>query len=214
MNKTPVLSLHELELFRQERLLFTQLNENVFAGDIIQVQGPNGAGKSSLLRVIAGIVLPSSGFVSCNDSRVAEDIESFHRQLLFIGHQPGVKAELTAKENLSLMLSLHGEAYTDAVLDQLLDTVGLLGFEDVQAAHLSAGQQRRIALARLWSQPSPPLWILDEPFTAIDKQGVKELEGKILEHANSGGSVIFTTHQAHQFTSERIKVITLDYNIE
>lgn len=214
MSKAPVLSLHELELFRQERLLFTQLNENVFAGDIIQVQGPNGAGKSSLLRVIAGIVQPSSGFVSYNGLPVTVDIESFHRQLLFIGHLPGVKVELTARENLSLMLSLHGKNYTDTTLDHLLDIVGLLGFEDVQAAHLSAGQQRRIALARLWSQPSPPLWILDEPFTAIDKQGVKELESKILEHANSGGSVIFTTHQAHQFTSERIKVITLDYNIE
>jgi heme exporter protein A len=216
-----VLSLQKLTLFRQERLLFADLDFCIAAGDIVQVKGPNGAGKSSLLRVIAGIVLPNAGNVRFNadisesiDVDIFKEPEVFHQHLLYIGHLPGIKAELTARENLSLMLSLHGHSCDVQELDELLDIVGLLGFEDMQAGHLSAGQQRRIALARLWSRPSPNLWILDEPFTAIDYQGVAQLEERILAHADNGGSVIFTTHQAHSFTDERIKTITLDYNLE
>lgn len=213
-----MLSLHDLTLFRQERLLFSNLNVEMVSGDIVQVKGPNGAGKSSLMRVIAGIVQPTSGKVTFeNESErvdIQEESELFHQQLLYIGHLPGVKAELTAKENLSLMLSLHGNEQNDKALDSLLDIVGLLGFEDMQAGHLSAGQQRRIALARLWVTPSPALWVLDEPFTAIDVDGVSQLEKQMLTHADNGGCVIFTTHQAHTFENERIKTINLEYNLD
>lgn len=216
-----MLSLRELTLFRQERLLFANLAIDIASRDIVQVKGPNGAGKSSLLRVIAGIVQPTSGKILFNKDKDSNDFidvnehrELFYQQLLYIGHAPGIKAELTARENLSLMLSLHGLSYSSTHVDELLEVVGLLGFEDLQAGHLSAGQQRRIALARLWHPAAPKIWILDEPFTAIDVQGVTQLEQRMLAHADDGGCVIFTTHQAHTFANERVKSITLDYQVE
>ena len=131
----------------------------------------------------------------------------FHQQLLYLGHQPGVKSVLTAYENLAFYQSVNGTASADAIY-QALENVGLLGYEDVTVAQMSAGQQRRVALARLWLSDAP-LWILDEPLTAIDKQGVSTLIELFEQHAQQGGMVLLTTHQDLQGVNRDVRKIRL-----
>lgn len=210
MTKTAesLISADHLTCIREDRILFEELKLNVSAGDIVQVEGPNGAGKTSLLRILAGLSAPYEGEIFFKQSPVNECRELFHQNLLYMGHLPGVKGEMSAQENLEFNLALHGLDSTKA--EQTLSEVNLLGFEDALASHLSAGQHRRIALARLW-QSNAPIWILDEPFTAIDKLGVSKLEDLFLQHADRGGCVILTTHQDLTLPTERVKKITLSY---
>jgi len=174
----------------------------------VQIEGPNGAGKTSLMRILAGLSLPYEGEVRFKDSNINDDKESFHQNLLYMGHLAGVKGEMTAQENLEFNLALSGIDASTA--EETLKQVNLLGFEDQLANHLSAGQHRRIALAKLW-QSKAPIWILDEPFTAIDKAGVKKLEQLFVEHAKNGGCVILTTHQDLSLSAEQFQKITLEY---
>ena len=193
---------------KERDLLFEELDLSVHSGDIVQVEGPNGSGKTSLLRILAGLSQPYDGSVLFQEQSISEHADTFHQNLLYLGHLPGVKGEMTAQENLEFNLALHGN--DAATAEETLEKVNLLGFEDALASHLSAGQHRRISLARLW-QSSAPIWILDEPFTAIDKRGVSELEQLFLAHAQRGGCVILTTHQDLSFPEDRVKKITLDY---
>ncbi|MDD1792429.1 cytochrome c biogenesis heme-transporting ATPase CcmA [Enterovibrio makurazakiensis] len=188
-----MLEVHQLSSIRDERVLFEDLCFTVSPGELVQVEGPNGAGKTTLLRIIAGLGLAESGDVRWQGQSVTKVREEFYSNLLFLGHSAGVKRELTAFENLAFYQQMHGDA-DESVLWDALARVGLAGREDVPAAQLSAGQNRRVALARLWISQSK-LWILDEPLTAIDKQGVKVLETLFQEHVNGGGMVLFTTHQ-------------------
>ena len=206
MNNRPLLEVKQLTCIRQQRLLFQDLNFDVSEGQIWQVAGPNGAGKTSLLRILAGLTMPYEGHVLFDGEPIDRDTLNYNKQLLYIGHQTGVKAELTATENLQFALALNSNNSSN--IEQLLEQVDLYGYEDEFAALLSAGQQRRIALARLWQSQSK-LWILDEPFTAIDKVGVRVLEQKILNHANNGGAVILTTHQDLSFSKNQFNVLDL-----
>lgn len=189
-------------------MLFENLDLNICPGEIVQIEGANGSGKTSLLRILAGLSLPYEGEVFFQDKPIAQIREQFHQNLLFLGHLAGVKGEMSAQENLAFNLALHGLEISSA--EDTLSEVNLLGFEDALASHLSAGQHRRIALAKLW-QSRAPIWILDEPFTAIDKLGVKKLEELFLKHASNGGCVILTTHQDLSFDDDRIKKIILTY---
>ena len=203
-----LLSARGLTCIREERVLFEALDVDVSAGDIVQIEGPNGAGKTSLLRIIAGLSQPYDGAIYFQNTPIAKQRETFHQDLLYLGHLPGVKDEMTAQENLEFNLALHGlDSHT---AEATLAEVNLLGFEDALASHLSAGQHRRIALARLW-QSQAKIWILDEPFTAIDKLGVEKLEQLFVQHADSGGCVILTTHQDLSLPAERVKKVTLAY---
>lgn len=207
----PLLSATSLTCIREDRLLFDQLNIEINAGDIVQVEGPNGSGKTSLLRILAGLSQPFEGDVFFNKQLINESREEFHQNLLYLGHLPGVKGEMNAQENLSFNLALHGFVSDSADIIKTLAEVNLTGFEDSLASHLSAGQHRRISLARLYKS-SARIWILDEPFTAIDKQGVLALELLFKAHIDQGGCVILTTHQdLITFDSSQIKKITLDY---
>jgi len=204
----PLISAKNLTCIREERMLFDSLSLNICPGDIVQIEGANGSGKTSLLRILAGLSLPYEGDVHFQGQSITQVREQFHQNLLFLGHLPGVKGEMSAQENLEFNLALHGLDRSCA--EETLSEVNLLGFEDALASHLSAGQHRRIALAKLW-QSRAPIWILDEPFTAIDKLGVKKLEQLFLRHADNGGCVILTTHQDLSFDDDRIKKITLTY---
>ncbi|SEK54895.1 heme exporter protein A [Colwellia chukchiensis] len=205
---TCLLSAVNLTCIREERMLFEQLNISISAGDIVQIEGPNGSGKTSLLRILAGLSQPYEGAVYFQTENISQQRENFHENLLYLGHLPGVKGEMTALENLEFNLNLHGINNKNA--ERTLAEVSLLGFEDALASHLSAGQHRRIALARLW-QSRAKIWILDEPFTAIDKLGVEKLEQLFLQHADNGGCVILTTHQDLTIPPERMKKVTLAY---
>lgn len=204
----PLISADKLTCIREDRILFEELDIAVHAGDIVQIEGPNGAGKTSLLRILAGLSSPYEGDVFYNETKITENRELFHQNLLYLGHLLGVKGELTAEENLAFNLAMH--SLDDTKAEEALAEVNLLGFEDAMASHLSAGQHRRIALARLW-QSKAPIWILDEPFTAIDKMGVRKLEALFQAHAESGGCVILTTHQDLSIPTELVKKITLTY---
>lgn len=212
--QTALLSADQLTCIREERILFEDLSFDICAGDIVQIEGQNGAGKTSLLRILAGLSHPYSGNIRYQNNGTFKHThkyrEEYNQLLTYIGHNPGIKGEMTAEENLAFYLSLHG--LEESAAETTLEKVNLLGFEDSLASHLSAGQHRRIALARLW-QSKTPIWILDEPFTAIDKQGVKNLEGLFVEHAKNGGCVILTSHQDVMLDDIELRKIQLEYRL-
>ncbi len=205
---SPLIHAKDLTCIREERILFEHLEFNIYPGDIVQIEGANGTGKTSLLRILAGLSRPEEGSVYFKQKNINKLAEQFYQNLLYLGHLPGVKGEMTAQENLEFNLALHQLDNKNA--EEILEKVQLLGFEDALASHLSAGQHRRIALARLW-QSQADVWILDEPFTAIDKRGVQNLEQLFMQQAKNGGCVILTTHQDLSFNNESVKKISLNH---
>lgn len=187
-----LVTAQHLTSIRAGRTLFADLSLSLPAGAVLHVEGPNGAGKSTLLRILAGLLRPQSGQVVLFPEHHQHDPDYWRRQLLFIGHKAAVKGELTALENLAIQAQLDGAPIHDPWLT--LETVGLLGLEDIPAQQLSAGQQRRVALARLWHSRAL-LWILDEPFTALDVRGIDLVQQRFAEHVGRGGSIILTSHQ-------------------
>ena len=182
----------DLACERDWRLLFEHLDVSVMPGDMLQISGPNGSGKTSLLRLLAGLMQPTVGEVLIKGQNIHQHRGELARNLLWLGHAAGIKGLLTAEENLSWLSALHHGSDTQKIW-QALAEVGLKGFEDVPCHTLSAGQQRRVGLARLYLT-APALWILDEPFTALDKHAVAQLECHLAQHCEQGGMVIFTTH--------------------
>lgn len=195
----PLLEAVALSCERDWRMLFEQLHFALQPGDMLQISGPNGSGKTSLLRLIAGLRQPTSGDILLQGQALADQRSELARNLLWIGHAAGIKGLLTAEENLAWLCALHRPASREAIW-QALQAVGLCGFEDVPCHTLSAGQQRRVALARLYLADTPPLWVLDEPFTALDKSGVAQLEAHLADHCERGGVVVLTTHHSLQCT--------------
>ena len=191
-----MLDARQLQASRDDRVLFTGLDFRLAPGEVLQVAGPNGAGKTTLLAGIAGLFALDRGTLSWQGRPVDDDPAAFLRAMTWLGHQSGLKLMLTPRENLDWLSRLRGMAPDRAAVEAALETTGLYGYEDVPLARLSAGQRRRAALARLFVEQSP-LWVLDEPFTAIDRQGVAELEGWLRAHAAAGGMVLLTTH--HEF---------------
>ncbi|SFD73433.1 heme exporter protein A [Pseudomonas citronellolis] len=189
---SPLLETVALACERDWRMLFERLDLRLGAGEMLQVVGPNGSGKTSLLRLLCGLMQPTAGQVRLNGRPLEEQRGELARNLLWIGHAAGIKGLLSAEENLAWLCALHQPA-DHAAIWRALEAVGLRGFEDVPCHTLSAGQQRRVALARLYLE-APPLWILDEPFTALDRQGVAQLEEHLARHCEDGGLVVLTTH--------------------
>lgn len=207
-----MLDCKNLTCVREDKILFQNLTFKAQSGEILQVEGPNGVGKTSLFRLIIGLSVPYSGEILWNNTGTSLDRESFHENLLYLGHKSGVKPELTSLENLQFFQKMY-PSHNDVDLHHVLAKVGLAGYEDVLTAQLSAGQQRRVALARLWLNDCP-LWILDEPFTAIDKSGVAVLESLIVAHAGKGGIVILTTHQDLNISKALLSKVTLTKGAE
>ena len=182
---SPLLASRSLCLIRGGRELFRELSFEVYAGQLWQIEGPNGAGKTSLIRILCGLSRYGfEGEVVCDSP------------LLYLGHQSAVKALLTPRENLSWHVSGDG-LYSNTQIESALAHIGLSGYEDVPCHTLSAGQHRRVNLARLFLSEAA-LWLLDEPFAAIDKEGVDELQTLLAAHVKAGGAVVMTSHQALQ----------------
>mgnify|MGYP000013985808 CR=1 FL=1 len=192
------LQARQLACERDERWLFKGLDVDIRNGEVVRIEGPNGSGKTTLLKILSSQLTDYHGELIWNGKAMRQVREHFLANLLYLGHSPGVKTGLSALENLAWYQALDGQKDNQAASWEALESVGLAGFEDVPAGQLSAGQQRRIALARLTLTPRI-LWVLDEPFTAIDRHGVAALEAQLVAHANNGGCVIVTTH--HELSS-------------
>ncbi|MGP4395859.1 cytochrome c biogenesis heme-transporting ATPase CcmA [Escherichia coli] len=199
-----MLEARELLCERDERTLFSGLSFTLNAGEWVQITGSNGAGKTTLLRLLTGLSRPDAGEVLWQGQPLHQVRDSYHQNLLWIGHQPGIKTRLTALENLHFY---HRDGDTAQCLEALAQA-GLAGFEDIPVNQLSAGQQRRVALARLWLTRAT-LWILDEHFTAIDVNGVDRLTQRMAQHTEQGGIVILTTHQPLNVAESKIRRISL-----
>jgi len=174
-------------------MLFSDISVSLKPGDILQVEGPNGCGKTTLLRIITTALSPSAGQLLWQDQNISQVRQDYLHNLLFLGHSPGLKQALSPEENLIWWRRLN-QSQVEYCNSEALARIGLSGYDDVPCSNLSAGQQRRAALARLLITKAP-LWVLDEPFTAIDKQGVSELESLLTEHSARGGMIILSTHQ-------------------
>ncbi|MDF2177485.1 cytochrome c biogenesis heme-transporting ATPase CcmA [Aliiglaciecola sp. CAU 1673] len=184
---------HNLTCIKRDRVLFDSLSFSVDKAEILHLQGPNGAGKTSLLRILTGLAEPAGGDVTWGGESVVKHPMAFQHQLQYFGHKLGVNLCLNPLENLQYWCQIQG-IETNENLYALLDALGLVGLEELACRQLSAGQQRRVALARLWLKPAA-LWVLDEPFTALDRKGIMLLKQKITSHLQSGGSVVMTSHQ-------------------
>ncbi len=206
----PVLLAQNLSCEKQDRVLFHDLELEIKAGELVYLKGENGAGKTSLIRILVGLSAPTAGSVHLNGFDVRTDSDQASKQLMYIGHKLGNNSLLNATENIAFWCALHNVDVTKKEILSVLDFLGLTGLEELPIKHLSAGQQRRVSLARLWLNKSAKIWVLDEPFTALDVQIVQELAKKIDDFLERGGAVLMTSHQnTHiQHTS---RVFELEY---
>ena len=180
-----------LQFERDDQNTFEPINFTVDEGEILQIEGANGVGKTTLLRLLTSALQPTFGSILYRGEDIHLCRYEYLANILYIGHQPGLKMTLTAEENLSWM------SPTDCSVNDIraaLAEVGLRGYEDVPCYSLSAGQHRRVALARLLTSTAT-IWYLDEPFTAIDKQGVTTLQALMRDHVDAGGCLLLSTHQ-------------------
>jgi heme exporter protein A len=184
-----------LSIERGGRQLLSRLDFQLHAGEILYIAGTNGSGKTSFLRVLGGLGRYGfSGQLLFRGEEVARVRDELNYELMYIGHGAGVKATLTPIENLQWLQHLGGRPFQRTISSALAD-IGLAAKENTLCRQLSAGQQRRVALARVYLTPAA-IWVLDEPFTALDATGVELMQGRIIEHAQAGGSVIMTSHQS------------------
>jgi heme exporter protein A len=200
-----MLEAASLDCERGGRLLFRGLSFSLREGELVRVAGANGRGKTSLLRILCGLLAPAAGEVRWKGEAIRTQKEEYSRQLVYLGHAPAVKDELTAAENLSIACRLAGNALGNIDVSAALRALGVP--EGVLVKTLSQGQRRRAALARLVLSQSIPLWLLDEPLAALDAQAAGLVEELIREHIGQGGSVVYTTHQEARMQG---RVIDLD----
>lgn len=188
------LQLQGISCVKKDRILFENVSAGIAGGELLHLTGPNGAGKTSLLRIIAGLSQAESGDVLWNNEPIAQCRDVFHEQLVYVGHKAGINGHLSAIENLQFWCDQRNSKPLEEII-RVLGIVGLVGVEDIPTKDMSAGQQRRVALARLWLS-SGSLWILDEPFTSLDVKGIALLEELIVNHLSNNGLVVMTSHQA------------------
>jgi heme exporter protein A len=204
------LQAFELVCTRGDRQLFNNVNFEIHPGEALRVAGTNGSGKTSLLRMLCGLASPAAGEVRWSGRNIRSVREEFASQLLYLGHANGVKDDLTAWENVMVAATLSGNRVTRTNAYQALDQLGLGRAADLPTRALSQGQRKRVALARLPLGKEAPLWILDEPFTALDQKAVTELCGTLNHHLAQGGMVIYTTHQEIELTARRAQLLDLN----
>lgn len=195
----PMLEASELACLKGDRLLFRDLALRLEAGEMLRIAGPNGYGKTSLLRILCGLVMPEYGEIYWQGESIRRDRETFHRATLYLGHAPALNDLLTPLENLQFACRSGGQDVDQAACIRALERVGLGAQLDLPARVLSQGQRRRVGLARLFLSADKPLWLLDEPFTALDVAAVADLAATLSAHCAAGGAVVLTTHQDAPF---------------
>ena len=197
-----MLEAADLECERGGRILFRGLSFALPGGESLRVAGANGSGKTSLLRILCGLLQPSAGEVRWKGNSIGSLKEEYGAQLVYLGHAPAVKDELTPSENLDIACRIAGTSAPASDIRAALDRFGLSG-KDIPAKKLSQGQRRRAALARLALSESIPLWLLDEPFSALDAAAARLAEELIAQHVARGATVVYTTHQETAISASR-----------
>ena len=206
------LSARNLSCERGRGSLFKQVSFTLESGQAMIMTGVNGAGKTSLLKIITGLSRASEGQVSWDAKDIHQHPETYQKQLLYIGHRAAVKAELTVRENLQLIMRLRPSQWqaTEMTMGlvELAEIIGLRNRLSVPCGRLSAGQQRRVALARLFISHEK-CWILDEPLTALDVSFIEVIEKRIAEHLNNAGILMLTTHRGIRIDDARVITLKL-----
>ena len=190
----PVLAAVGLACRRGDRLLFKGLDFELRAGQICWLRGRNGQGKTSLLRLLAGLSSPAAGEITWGGVSLRAAGAAFHRRLVYLAHANALKEDLTVTESLRFLDQLHGRDTPAAAMAEALKRLHLHGRRDAPVRTLSQGQRRRVALARLLVEPAASLWVLDEPYDALDADGILILDDVLAAHAGRGGSVVLTSH--------------------
>lgn len=188
------LEARDISCVRGERALFSDLHLQVSAGQCLHIRGENGVGKTSLLRLLTGLASPESGEVLWNSHSIKKEASEYRSKLLFLGHRDALKEDLSAIENLRMYSAIDGIALVEQDAFSALWRFGLRGREDLPVNCLSAGQKKRVLMARMVIRRAQ-VWILDEPFNALDSHAVQELQGLIAEHLEGNGLVVLTSHQ-------------------
>lgn len=204
-----MLETTQLQCIRGDRVLFSDLSFSVNEKEMLYVRGENGSGKTSLLRILCGLMSPAHGSIHWNGENVKDLGEEFNKDLLYLGHRLGIKADMTAVENLRINSSLAGQPISEDQAWDALSEIGLRGREDLPTKVLSQGQQRRVALARLLVSTAK-LWILDEPFTALDVKAVAQLQDVLARHLERDGIIIITTHQDFSVSTGTQRELSMD----
>ncbi len=197
-----------LACVRGERILFSRLDFSLAAGEALLLQGANGSGKTSLLRMVCGLLAPAEGEILWRGQPVERERAAFHAELAYFGHMPAVKDELSALENLDFSCRFGGQPVARNELEDALAHLGLGHCLDFPVKFLSQGQRRRVGLARLLLVKSP-LWVLDEPLTALDQTALKLVQGLIGTHLRAGGMALLTTHQPLELEGAIPKILRL-----
>jgi heme exporter protein A len=189
------LQLQNLACMRGGKTLFTDLSVALEPGHLLRITGSNGAGKSSLLRMLCGLLTPSMGSIQWGSNSINADRDFFHTQLIYLGHTPALKGDLSAEENIIAAASLSGDEITSSMARAALVSSGLGHLASKLARTFSQGQKQRVALARLQLAQDKPLWLLDEPFNALDQDANEALQALIQGHLHRGGMVALSSHQ-------------------
>lgn len=203
-----MLSAQGLSCLRGSRLLFNNVGFELNAGGLLYVLGENGSGKSSLLRMLCGLLTPEEGAVFWNGKKIKEDAESYLSNLTYLGHLNGLKDDLTALENLQTNARMAGIEASEQAAMAALTAIGIARCAFLPARVLSQGQKRRVALAGLWLA-NTKLWILDEPFAALDVASVEVLAARLGAHIAEGGMAILTTHQDVSVNAKHTQTLRL-----
>ena len=203
-----MLEASNLECIRGERSLFAGVGFRLAAGEMLYLQGANGSGKTSLMRILCGLAHPAAGEVRWRGEPIGKLGEDYRRELCYLGHHNAIKEELTPLENLLTAAALADEPLDEDQALDALETLGLAGREDLACRYLSQGQKRRVALARLVSERRP-LWLLDEPFVALDVAAVDLVAGLIGAHLQRGGLAVLTTHQPVEIAAGTVHELVL-----
>lgn len=202
----PLLEARGLRFTRNDEPVFGPLDFAVDAGEALLVQGENGSGKTTLLRVLAGLLRADAGEIRIDGEPASAARRA--RAIAYLGHLPAFKADLTALDNLRFLCGLHGRRRAQ-LPEQAIAMVGLAGYEDALARQLSAGQKKRLSLARMWLAPAP-LWLLDEPYANLDLPGIELVNRMVQAHLRGGGAALVTTHGAYAAPPVRTRMLVLE----
>jgi len=205
-----MLETRDLAATRGDTTLFSGLGFSLSPGALLRVTGANGSGKTSLLRALCGLLMPSAGEVRWNGENVRALREEYWKHLAYVGHADALKDDLTVEENLAITCALAGLQVPASRANAAIEGFGLAGRERLPARALSQGQRRRAALARLAVSEALPLWILDEPFAALDAAAVEHVQSIVGAHLTRGGMVVLTTHQEARIKAPTVTDINLD----